>query len=352
MALGLTMQLPLDDKHSYHKEYLEAQLAILMGGRIAEELFMHHITTGAGNDIERATDMARKMVCEWGMSELGPLSFGKREEQIFLGREIAQHRDYSEATAIRIDEQVKKLVQDGHDRARKIIEENTAALERIAMALLEREVLDGGEVKQLIDGEKLTAIARTPPSTPGRRRAAGDQAGASPASARHAARGRPAAGVTAGVFPPPKAETEQNQRGANQAVRGRLRGLGGPRGQPLRKIGHELLIAGGRADRVIDHVHIWNRDDVRPPKRHDVLEKHRCPADRLAIGCRVERADARCERVRHRRRQRRGRFRTPVGAADRRENRVIPAGSGDVLADEDHSAPARYERDDVGDFGC
>ena len=117
MALGLTMQLPLDDKHSYNKEYLEAQIAILMGGRIAEEIFMHHMTTGAGNDIERATEMARKMVCEWGMSELGPLSFGKREEQIFLGREIAQHRDYSEATAIRIDEQVKKLVQEGYDRA-------------------------------------------------------------------------------------------------------------------------------------------------------------------------------------------------------------------------------------------
>ena len=123
MALGLTMQLPLDDKHSYNKEYLEAQLAILMAGRIAEEIFMHHITTGAGNDIERATDMARKMVCEWGMSELGPMSFGKKEEQIFLGREIAQHRDYSEATAIRIDEQVRKLVEDGYDRARKIIEE-------------------------------------------------------------------------------------------------------------------------------------------------------------------------------------------------------------------------------------
>jgi len=100
MALGLTMQLPTDDKHSYHKEYLESQLAILMGGRIAEEIFMKHITTGAGNDIERATDMARKMVCEWGMSDMGPLSYGKREEQIFLGREISQHRDYSEATAI------------------------------------------------------------------------------------------------------------------------------------------------------------------------------------------------------------------------------------------------------------
>jgi cell division protease FtsH len=166
MALGLTMQLPLDDKHCYNKDYLEAQLAILMGGRIAEEMFMHHITTGAGNDIERATDMARKMVCEWGMSELGPMSFGKREEQIFLGREIAQHRDYSEATAIRIDEQVKKLVSQGYDRARKIIEEKSEALERIAMALLEREVLDGSEVRQLIAGETLAAMPTPPPTKP------------------------------------------------------------------------------------------------------------------------------------------------------------------------------------------
>jgi cell division protease FtsH len=166
MALGLTMQLPLDDKHCYNKEYLNAQLSILMGGRIAEEVFMKHITTGAGNDIERATDMARKMVCEWGMSELGPLSFGKREEQIFLGREIAQHRDYSEATAIRIDEQVKKLVQDGYDRARKIIEDRADALERIAVALLEREVLDGSEVHTLIDGRQLAAMP-TPPTPPG-----------------------------------------------------------------------------------------------------------------------------------------------------------------------------------------
>ncbi len=131
----------------YSKEYLEAQLAILMAGRIAEEMFMHHITTGAGNDIERATDLARKMVCEWGMSELGPLSFGKKEEQIFLGREIAQHRDYSEDTAIRIDEQVRKLVEEGYDRAREIIEEQSDALVRIAEALLEREVLDGAEVQ-------------------------------------------------------------------------------------------------------------------------------------------------------------------------------------------------------------
>jgi len=147
MALGLTMQLPLDDKHSYQREYLESQLSILMAGRISEELFMKHITTGAGNDIERATDVARKMVCEWGMSELGPLTFGKKEEQIFLGREIAQHRDYSEATAIKIDEQVQLLVQRAYERSL-----------RIAEALLEREVLDGEEVMQLIRGEQLGAL--------------------------------------------------------------------------------------------------------------------------------------------------------------------------------------------------
>jgi cell division protease FtsH len=167
MALGLTMQLPIDDKHSYNKGYLEAQLAILMAGRIAEEIFMHHITTGAGNDIERATDMARKMVCEWGMSELGPMSFGKKEEQIFLGREIAQHRDYSEATAILIDEQVRKLVDQGYDRARKIIEARSDGLARIAEALLEREVLDGAEVKLLIDGETLPTPARPKVMPPG-----------------------------------------------------------------------------------------------------------------------------------------------------------------------------------------
>jgi cell division protease FtsH len=166
MALGLTQQLPIDDKHSYNKVYLEAQLAILMGGRIAEEIFMKQVTTGAGNDIERATDMARKMVCEWGMSELGPLSFGKREEQIFLGREIAQHRDFSEATAIRIDEQVKKLVENGYTRARQIIEQRADALERIALALLEREVLDGSEVNQLIEGKTLQAV-QPPPSGDG-----------------------------------------------------------------------------------------------------------------------------------------------------------------------------------------
>ncbi|HEU0120747.1 MAG TPA: ATP-dependent zinc metalloprotease FtsH [Bryobacteraceae bacterium] len=157
MALGLTMQLPMDDKHSYHKDFLESQLAILMAGRIAEEIFMKHITTGAGNDIERATDMARKMVCEWGMSDMGPMSYGKKEEQIFLGREISQHRDYSEATAIRIDESVHRFVDEGYKRARGIIEEHHDAMVRIAEALLEREVLDGSEVLKLIRGESLNS---------------------------------------------------------------------------------------------------------------------------------------------------------------------------------------------------
>jgi len=161
MALGVTMQLPIDDKHSYDKDYLLAQLAILMAGRIAEEKYMHHMTTGAGNDIERATDVARKMVCEWGMSELGPLSFGKKEEQIFLGREIAQHRDYSEETAIRIDEQVKKLVQGAYDEATGIIEQHSEALVKIAETLLEREILDGNEVMQLIKGQPLEPFSKS-----------------------------------------------------------------------------------------------------------------------------------------------------------------------------------------------
>ena len=158
MALGVTMQLPIDDKHSYSKDYLLAQLAILMGGRIAEENYMHHMTTGAGNDIERATDLARKMVCEWGMSELGPLSFGKKEEQIFLGREIAQHRDYSEETAIRIDAQVKKIVQGAYDTAEAIIKERSDALVKIAETLLEREILDGNEVMQIVKGLSIEPI--------------------------------------------------------------------------------------------------------------------------------------------------------------------------------------------------
>jgi len=164
MALGVTMQLPIDDRYTYYKNYLETQIAIMMGGRIAEEIFLNQMSTGAGNDIERATELARKMVCEWGMSDLGPLTFGKKEEQIFLGREIAQHRDYSEDTAIKIDQEVRKLVNAGYTTARQVISEGRETLERIAQALIEREVLDGSEIKLLVDGKELPKII--PPSKP------------------------------------------------------------------------------------------------------------------------------------------------------------------------------------------
>jgi len=164
MALGVTMQLPTDDRHNYYKNYLETEIAILMGGRIAEELFLNVLSTGAGNDIERATEMARKMVCEWGMSDLGPMTFGKKEEQIFLGREIAQHRDYSEDTAIKIDQEVRKLVNAGYTTAKQVISDNRDVLERIARALIEREVLDANEIKMLVEGQELPPV-QPPPSS-------------------------------------------------------------------------------------------------------------------------------------------------------------------------------------------
>jgi len=166
MALGLTMQLPEADKHTYTKEYLEGMLAVLMGGRTAEEIFLGHITTGAGNDIERATDIARNMVCEWGMSDLGPLAFGKKEEAIFLGREIAQHRDFSEDTALQIDREVKRIVSSGYESARNILLNNRDTLDRIAQALLEREVIDANEVKLLMENKPLPEKVRTPPPLP------------------------------------------------------------------------------------------------------------------------------------------------------------------------------------------
>jgi len=155
MALGVTQQLPVDDRHTYPRAYLEGQLAIMMGGRLAEELFLGTMTTGAGNDIEQATELSRKMVCQFGMSSLGPLTFGKQEEQIFLGREIAQHRDYSESTAVAIDDEVRKFVMYAYERAKNILNENREALVRIAEALLERESLDASEIKMLIAGQPL-----------------------------------------------------------------------------------------------------------------------------------------------------------------------------------------------------
>jgi cell division protease FtsH len=151
-ALGVTQQLPIDDRYTYSKDYLEKALNVLMGGRAAEELVLHHMTTGAGNDIERATELARKMVTEWGMSKkLGPLTFGKKEEQIFLGREIARHKDYSEKTAEDIDEEIRGIVTNAYLVARKILEENLDILESLAQALLERETVDSRDIDALIE---------------------------------------------------------------------------------------------------------------------------------------------------------------------------------------------------------
>jgi cell division protease FtsH len=161
-ALGITTYLPMDEKHTYSKEYLEAMIAYAMGGRAAEKLVFNELTTGAGNDIEHATQLARKMVCEWGMSEkLGPLTFGKKEEEIFLGREIAQHRDYSEGTAELIDEEVKKIVNKGMDRAETILNDHVDILHRLSENLLEREILDGSEIDKIIRGETLPAFDKT-----------------------------------------------------------------------------------------------------------------------------------------------------------------------------------------------
>jgi cell division protease FtsH len=159
--------LPLEDKHNYSRDYLNDQIAILLGGRLAEEITMNGaMTTGAGNDLERSTEMARKMVCEWGMSEsMGPLTFGKKEEQIFLGREIAQHQDYSEDTAIRIDQEIKRIVTSNYEKAKVLLTQHKNALLQIADALLAREVLDAEQVRHIAAGESLDEPAR-PVSSP------------------------------------------------------------------------------------------------------------------------------------------------------------------------------------------
>ncbi len=157
MALGVTIFLP-GDRHNYTREYLEARLATAYGGRVAEEIFLKQMSTGAGSDIEVATDLARRMVCEYGMSRLGPLTFGKKEEQIFLGREIAQHRDFSEETARQIDLEVRRLIDEAYQSAHSIVESHADAMHRIAAALLERETIDADEVKMLIEGKELPPI--------------------------------------------------------------------------------------------------------------------------------------------------------------------------------------------------
>jgi len=165
MALGVTQQLPTEERHNWTRDQLEDRIAVCMGGRIAEELTFDQITTGAQNDIEQATEMARKMVCEWGMSDaLGPLTYGKKEEAIFLGKEFNRHQDYSEATGVKIDAEIKRIVTEQYERAMSILTEKKPVLERVADALLEHEVLDGIQLRQIMNGQRIEP--RPPATTP------------------------------------------------------------------------------------------------------------------------------------------------------------------------------------------
>jgi len=158
-ALGVTTYLPIDEKHTYSKEYLDAMITYALGGRAAEKIIFNQLTTGAGNDIERATEIARKMVCEWGMSEkLGPLAYGAKEEELFLGREITRTRNFSESTAIAIDLEVRKIITHAMKRSEKILREDIETLHRLSNALLEREILDSDEIDTIIRGEDLPPI--------------------------------------------------------------------------------------------------------------------------------------------------------------------------------------------------
>jgi cell division protease FtsH len=160
MALGVTMQLPIEDKHSYSRESLLDRIAVLMGGRAAEEIIFHSKTTGAGNDIERATEIARKMVCEWGMSEtLGPVTFGKKDEQIFLGRDMASHKNFSEATAVEIDGEIRRIVDDSYKRVLALLNENIEVLHRLSLVLFEKENLSGAEVDKIVKEEVPSGIS-------------------------------------------------------------------------------------------------------------------------------------------------------------------------------------------------
>ena len=151
MALGLTQQLPIDERHTYTREYLMNNLKILFGGRAAEELVLGHTTTGAGNDLDKASELARRMVCEWGMSErIGPMTLGKKEEQIFLGRDFTQMQDYSERTATEIDEEIRRIIQECYQGAKALLAANLDLLHRVAERLLEREVLDGAEIDEIV----------------------------------------------------------------------------------------------------------------------------------------------------------------------------------------------------------
>jgi cell division protease FtsH len=165
LALGVTHYLPVDERHIHSKERLETALIYALGGRVAEKIVFDQLSTGAGNDLERATSIAQKMVCQWGMSEkLGPMTFGKREEQIFLGREIAQHRDYSESTAQLIDSEVKNILDKAENKAIDILTEHRKQLDKVAEALLEKEVLDGHEIDVIIGRDGTDNVPEAEPT--------------------------------------------------------------------------------------------------------------------------------------------------------------------------------------------
>jgi cell division protease FtsH len=159
LALGLTQQLPLDDRYTYTKEYLEAQLSVLMAGRVAENMFLNKTTTGSANDFEKATEIARKMVCQWGMSELGPLTFGERDDLIFLGRDLAAHKNFSERTSERIDDEVKKIVMRCFNRTQELLGANRDKLVKIAELLLEKEAIGSEEINAILGGPKAAPAA-------------------------------------------------------------------------------------------------------------------------------------------------------------------------------------------------
>jgi len=189
LALGLTQQLPLDDRYTYSKEYLEAQLSVLMSGRVAETLLLEQTTTGAANDFEKATEIARKMVCQWGMSDLGPLTYGERDDLIFLGRDLAMNKNFSERTAELIDEEVKKIINRCYARSKDLLEHNREKLVDIAKALLEKEVLDSDEIEKIVGVKKASREKEepeteksTPPAAPveGKKEEAGEAPAAKP----------------------------------------------------------------------------------------------------------------------------------------------------------------------------
>jgi cell division protease FtsH len=212
MALGITQQLPLDDRYTYSKEYLEAQLSVLLAGRVAENIFLGQTTTGAANDFEKATEIARKMVCQWGMSELGPLTYGERDDLIFLGRELAVNKNFSERTAERIDDEVKKIIHRNFERAQQLLDANKPKLKKIAKLLLEKEIISSDDINAIVKGRRAKPAKPAPDGTPFL--AAGMPAGPAPStsSAASAVTSAPAAPSATSATSATSASTESTEK--------------------------------------------------------------------------------------------------------------------------------------------